>query len=278
MIIFETTNFLLKKIRFDAKRYLQSFGRKQLAYVLFLAVLLLYYLFGHVLEYSDKRLPETTVVMEQYGQRLEMNLSSKQTDTIVVLKEREHLLTAIEERIVAYLYQMPDYSYMTSLEVYLKYRPELLQQFPSAVPLEKGDYVLSSQYGIRTHPISLKTKKHFGIDLAAPLGKTVYATASGIVSEVIYSSNGYGNHIIIKHRFGFESLYGHLNKILVRKGQKIQQHELIATVGNSGNSTGYHLHYETVKNESKIDPIPSLNLKRNVYAELIEQNNNNHGE
>ena len=80
--------------------------------------------------------------------------------------------------------------------------------------------------------------------MAAPLGKTVYATASGIVSKVIYSSNGYGNHIIIKHRFGFESLYGHLNKILVRKGQKIGQHELIATVGNTGTSTGYHLHYE----------------------------------
>lgn len=274
MIIFETTNFLLKKIRFDTKRHLQSFGRKQLAYVMFLAVLLLYYLFGHVLEYSDKRLPETKVVMEQYGQRLEVNLSLKHTDTLVVLKEREHLLTAIEERIVAYLYQMPDFSYMNSLEVYLKHRPELLRQFPSAVPLEKGDYVLSSRYGIRTHPISLKTKKHFGIDLAAPLGKTVYATASGTVSEVIYSSKGYGNHIIIKHRFGFETLYGHLNKIMVRKGQKIQQHELIATVGNSGNSTGYHLHYETVKNEYKIDPIPSLSLKRNIYKEFLKLNTN----
>lgn len=270
MINFETANFLLKKIRCDAKRYLESFGRKQLAYVLFLSVLFLYYLFGQVLVHSDKRLPETKVFMEEYGQLLEVNLNSRPTDTIVILKEREQLLTAIEEHIVTYLHQIPDFSYMNSLKVYLKYRPELLKQIPSTVPLEKGAYVLSSRYGLRIHPISLKTKKHFGIDLAAPLGKTVYATASGIVSDITYSSNGYGNHIIIKHRFGFESLYGHLNKILVKKGQKIHQHELIATVGNSGNSTGYHLHYETVKNGSRIDPTLSLNFKKYIYRNIIK--------
>ena len=276
MINIETGNFSLKKIGFATIRYFQSLRRKQLAYVLFLAALLLYYLFGHGFKYSDNKLSETEIVMERYGERLKLNLSSKHTDTKVVLKEREQLIGAIEELIAVYLYQMPDYSYMTSLEVYLKYRPELLQQFPSAVPLEKGDYFLSSRYGIRTHPISLMTKKHFGIDLAAPSGKTVFATASGIVSEVIYSNDGYGNHIIIKHRFGFESLYGHLNKIVVRKGQRIQQHELIATVGNSGNATGYHLHYETVKNKNKIDPIPSLNLKRNIYTKFMGQNKNSH--
>lgn len=272
MKIFETGNFLLKKIKSDAKRYLKGFGRKQLAYALFLTTLFLYFLYGNVLDYSNERLPETQVLMERYGQRLEDNLNSKHTDSLVLLKEREQLLAAIEERVVTYLYKIPDYSFMNSLAVYLKHRPTLLQEIPSAVPLEKGDYVLSSRYGIRTHPISLKTKKHLGIDLAAPLGKTVYATASGTVSEANYSDTGYGNYIIIKHRFGFESLYGHLNTIVVTEGQNIQQHELIATVGNSGNSTGYHLHYETLKNAHRINPIPSLSLKMTVYKEQIKEN------
>ena len=90
--------------------------------------------------------------------------------------------------------------------------------------------------------------------------------------DIIYSKKGYGTHIIVKHRFGFQTLYGHLDKVLARKGQKVKQHELIATVGNSGSSTGYHLHYETIKNEIKIDPRPSLNLKKSIYGHLIQLN------
>ena len=217
------------------------------------------------------------MVMEGFEERLKLNVVSTLPNAIID-KERGQLLMAIEERIVAYLYQIPDYSYMGALETYLQVRPQLLEQFPSAVPLEKGGYSLTSRYGVRSHPISGKTKKHFGIDLAASSDTPVYASASGTVLDIIHSKKGYGTHIIIKHRFGFQTLYGHLNKILVHKGQQVEQHELIGTVGNTGNSTGYHLHYEILKNKIKIDPRLSLNLKQQIYAHLIELKPDNDGE
>ncbi|NYJ28226.1 M23 family metallopeptidase [Allomuricauda sp. ARW1Y1] len=215
--------------------------------------------------------------MENYTELLQTNLEIIPSDSTMVYTEREQLLAAIEERIAKYLYQITDYSYITALQPYLTYRPELLHQLPSCVPLEKGDYSLSSGFGLRVHPISKKPTAHFGIDLAAPSGKPVYASAAGTVADVIRSENGYGTHIIIRHRFGFKTLYGHLDKVLVVKGQTIEQNEPIATVGSSGSSTGYHLHYEIWKNEKKIDPRPSFNLKKTIYAEVMNTKPSNHG-
>ncbi|RIV68959.1 M23 family peptidase [Flagellimonas aequoris] len=277
MNFFESANLLGKKLRIVGHCYISGMGRKELAHLLFLILLCLFYVIGNGFGFSNSKLRETTVAMENYGERLKDNFKTDRFDSTIVDKEREHLLLAIEERIAKYLYQIPDYSYIATLETYLTYRPELLHQFPSCVPLEKGNYSLSSRYGMRTHPISKKTKTHFGIDLAAPSGKPIYASAAGTVSEVIYSENGYGIHIIIRHRFGFKTLYGHLEKVLVAKGQTIDQHELIATVGSSGSSTGFHLHYEVWKNEVKIDPRPSFNLKKTIYAEVMDIKPNTHG-
>lgn len=278
IIFFELTTSRTKKIKWKLPKQLKQLDRKELAYLLFLILMGLVYVVEGDMGMSKKNLEDTQIEISHFQQRLEENLDHELNDTLIGKMEREHLLMAIDERIVAYLYQIPDYSYVGSLETYFRYRPELLLQFPSAVPLEKGNYFLSSSYGIRNHPISGKTKKHFGIDLAAVSGKPVYSSASGIVSEVHYADTGYGTHIIIKHRFGFETLYGHLDKVLVRIGQKVKQHELIATVGSSGSTTGCHLHYETIKNHIKIDPWPSLDLKKTIYKHLIQQNLQNDGE
>ncbi len=272
MNYFEFAKWMGEKIQKGLPLYISSMGRKEIAYVVFLALLSMFYVYGMITEPNDRGFKESTIILQRYGQQIASNSGSNHSDTLHLVNEREQVLTAIEERIVTYLYQLPDYSYIENLKPYLEYRPKLLEEFPSAVPLEHGEYSLSSVYGIRTHPISGKTKKHFGIDLAAPADKPVYAAASGIILDVVYSKQGYGIHVIIKHRFGFQTLYGHLSTVLVEKGQRIHQHELIGTVGNSGNSTGYHLHYEIVKNEIKIDPRPSLNLKREVYSKLIDSN------
>lgn len=272
MNFFELTNLIGKKIQVNASKRAKTLDWKHPAYILFLVILFLFYILPRINGFSEGKFRHNTMVMEQYGERLRINMGTALQDSVVAEKERRRLMAAIEERIVSFLYQIPDYSYIRPLETYLEYRPKLLEQFPSAVPLEKGGYYLSSRYGIRMHPISGRTKKHFGIDLAAKLGKPVYASASGVVSKVIYSKKGYGTHIIIRHRFGFESLYGHLTKALVGEGQKVGQHELIATVGSSGSSTGYHLHYEVMKNGVKIDPRPSLNLKKRIYTHLIGSN------
>jgi len=277
MIFFKSTTFWRKKLGVTKPKSAKTFGKKEFTYFLFLIIMCLFYIIWYSPDISAHRLQDKTITMDLYEERLKMNLESTLTDSDLIERERNQLLMAIEERIVAFLYQIPDFSYIGSLETYLKYRPQLLDQFPSAVPLEKGNYSVTSNYGIRIHPISEKKRKHYGIDLAAPRGKYVYASASGTILDILYSQKGYGTHIIIKHRFGFETLYGHLNKVLVRKGQIVKQHEIIGTVGSTGSSTGYHLHYEILKNKNQIDPKLSLNLKRNIYTHLIESKTNKDG-
>ncbi|PKA97780.1 murein DD-endopeptidase MepM/ murein hydrolase activator NlpD [Flavobacteriaceae bacterium MAR_2009_75] len=268
---FEIATFFRKNTPLWFLKRLKSISKKQLGTIGFLLLLTFYYLYSPISKVWNDSLEETSVAMDGYGRQLESNLNSAMNDTIVMDKEREQLLRNIEEKLVAYLYQIPDYSYIPSLEPYLQYAPKILEQIPSTVPLEKWDYRLSSKYGVRQHPISQKKKKHFGIDLAAATDKYVYASASGTVLSITYSQKGYGTHIIIKHRFGFETLYGHLNRVLVSEGQTLAQHELIGTVGNTGSSKGFHLHYEVVKNGAKIDPLYSLNLKRKIYKNLFKR-------
>ncbi|WP_051254266.1 M23 family metallopeptidase [Arenibacter latericius] len=253
------------------------FGKKGLYYMVVFMVISLFYILQYGLGRSDQQLENAVKTMELYEVRLKMNMNDSLTTGQEAVMERERLLMAIETRIVGFLYRIPDYSYVSSLETYLKYRPNLLAQFPAAVPLGKGNYSISSNYGIRTHPISQNEKTHFGIDLSAPAGTTVHATASGTIKEVVYSKKGYGTHIVIWHRFGFETLYGHLEKVLVHKGESIAQHQIIGTVGSTGSSTGPHLHYEILKNKEKIDPRPSFDLKKKIYDELFLSNSGTEG-
>jgi|AntAceMinimDraft_5_1070358.scaffolds.fasta_scaffold03019_2 murein DD-endopeptidase MepM/ murein hydrolase activator NlpD len=266
MIYFETAINLIKKVREIGSLLLVEISRRELMHIVFIALLFIFYVVGNGFKLSEATLLKDANTMKDYQKLLNPRLELTATDSAEVSKEKELVLMAIEERLGVYLHHIPDYTYVWDLQTYLKHRPELLHQFPSCVPLEKGEYALSSAYGMRIHPISKKAKTHFGVDLAAASGKPVYASAVGTVTAVILSDKGYGNHIIIKHRFGFQTVYGHLKKILVQKGQAVTQHELLGHVGSSGNSTGFHLHYEVWKNGIKIDPRPSFNLKKTIYT------------
>ncbi len=126
---------------------------------------------------------------------------------------------------------------------------------PVFFPLAKKDFVkLSSAYGYRYHPIRHKVKKHRGLDLVAKMGKPVYASAKG---KVITNDRhaGYGNRIVLQHANGIKTLYGHLMKSKVRKGQTVKKGEIIGLVGQTGQTTGPHLHYEIWIKSKKIDPI-----------------------
>ncbi len=123
---------------------------------------------------------------------------------------------------------------------------------PSICPV-KGKYRISSKFGWRTHPIHKKKQFHSGIDLAAPKGTPVLATADGII--VFAGKNGgYGKFVIIKHSDGMKTAYAHLSKILVSKGDAVTKNQEIAKVGSTGRSTGAHLHYEVIINNKKTDP------------------------
>lgn len=133
-----------------------------------------------------------------------------------------------------------------------------IHTIPAGYPLDK-DIHINSFYGSRNHPVHNVTKFHRGIDLKGDVGEKVYATGDGQVIEAGYKSD-IGNYVKIKHSYGFESIYGHLSKISVKKGQNIIRHQLIGKVGATGTVTGPHLHYTLKKNNSYIDPFDFLFL------------------
>ncbi len=127
---------------------------------------------------------------------------------------------------------------------------------PSIMPLSVADLVfISSYYGTRIDPFFKHQKPHFGLDFVAPLGTKIYTTGDGIVTLSKYSRKGYGNEIIIDHSFGYSSRYAHLDEIYVKEGEKVKRGQLIGTLGNTGRSTGPHLHYEVQYNHRPINPI-----------------------
>ena len=119
-------------------------------------------------------------------------------------------------------------------------------------PVASYVYV-SSRFGLRVHPITGKTKNHTGIDIASNQGTAVYASDGGSVTLAGWNG-GYGNCIMIDHGNGYVTLYGHLSSISVSVGQTVSQGATIGAVGSTGNSTGPHLHFEVLKNGTRIDP------------------------
>jgi len=113
--------------------------------------------------------------------------------------------------------------------------------------------VITSPYGYRNHPVTGKWGLHTGTDYRSPIGSPVYSCSDGIVLSV-GKLEDYGKFIIIKHKNGYTSLYGHLNKIMVIRNQTVVEGTLIAKSGNTGISTGPHLHFEIRKNGSPVDP------------------------
>ena len=119
-------------------------------------------------------------------------------------------------------------------------------------PVASYVYV-SSRFGLRVHPITGETKSHTGIDIASNQGTAVYASDGGSVTLAGWNG-GYGNCIMIDHGNGYVTLYGHLSSISVSVGQTVSQGTTIGAVGSTGNSTGPHLHFEVLKNGTRIDP------------------------
>ncbi len=112
---------------------------------------------------------------------------------------------------------------------------------------------VTSTFGMRLHPIYKRHVHHDGIDFSAPVGTKVYAPGDGIVHYTGYNY-GYGKKVIIDHGYGYRTVYAHLSKSLVKAGQRVKRGDVIALSGNTGVSTGPHLHYEIHKNKRKINP------------------------
>lgn len=154
----------------------------------------------------------------------------------------------------------------------VKQKSQMLASIPAVQPIDNKQLDrIASGFGYRIHPIYKVAKLHTGLDFTAPTGTPIYVTGDGVVKEVI-SNGGYGLHIIINHGFGFETLYAHMSKTLVKAGQKVARGEKIGLVGNTGLSSGPHLHYEVIKNNEKIDPSNFFynDLTPEEYEKMLE--------
>jgi murein DD-endopeptidase MepM/ murein hydrolase activator NlpD len=142
------------------------------------------------------------------------------------------------------------------IEKMVKNKEKLLASTPAIQPLSNKDLDrVSSGFGYRIDPLYKTVKFHPGLDFTAPQGTPVYATADGVVRVAGNLGNGYGNHIVIDHGYSYNTLYGHLYRLKARRGQVVKRGEVIGYVGNTGKSTGPHLHYEVIKGRKHLDPI-----------------------
>jgi len=156
-------------------------------------------------------------------------------------------------------------------------KQEMLACIPAVqpIPIEDLSYIASG-YGMRIHPIHKIPKFHAGMDFTSKIGTPIHATGDGTVSFADYSTNGYGMHVIVDHGFDYETLYGHLSELKVRNGQKVKRGDVIGLVGNSGLSSGPHLHYEVHKSGEAVDPANYYfnDLSPAEYARMLEISRN----
>lgn len=153
-------------------------------------------------------------------------------------------------------------------------KAQMLACIPAIIPIKESDVrQISSYFGYRTDPIYKVTKYHSGIDFASYIGAEVYASGDGEVVKVESNRWGYGKMITIDHGYGYKTRYAHLSKFAVRQGQKVKRGQLIGCVGSTGKSTGPHLHYEVLKNDSNVDPIHFFfnDLSPEEYEHILEQ-------
>ncbi len=138
----------------------------------------------------------------------------------------------------------------------VKDKEKLLAAIPAIQPVSNKDLTrIASGFGYRIDPVYKVSKFHAGLDFTAPQGTPIYATADGNVKEASFNAGGFGNHIIIGHGYGYETLYGHMYRMKAKAGTHVKRGEVIGYVGNTGKSTGPHCHYEVHRNGQPIDPV-----------------------
>ena len=176
------------------------------------------------------------------GSEVDMNLNTVDNSSIMFLKEKVDSL--------AFAVNIQKDSFNTIFNK-IKSNEKMYRHIPSISPV-KG--YIGSKYGYRTDPIDGKRRMHSGLDFPVNLNTDVVATGDGVVTKAQYDS-GWGRYIKIDHGYGYETVYAHLWKINVKKGQKVKRGDKIGKSGNSGRAAGFHLHYEVHKNNKTVDPL-----------------------
>ena len=226
----------------------------------------MFYKDSEIKSHSVNKLLGTINIMNEdisKSEVIETKLRTRLTDIEESLLEMQELLSkkGIKKHLsVGGEFIPPDRLSISYVEFMKKDIDEIyntMKGIPVGTPLEGK---LNSRFGYRKDPFRSKFGFHSGIDIDAKHGEPIVATADGTVSKASWH-HSYGKTVILEHKDGFETLYGHLSAITVKEGQKVSVGEVIGKAGSTGRSTGTHLHYEVIKNGKRIDPANYLTLK-----------------
>lgn len=146
----------------------------------------------------------------------------------------------------------------------------MLRSIPSGFPVQSGR--VTSDYGMRRHPIHEREALHGGVDLRAKRGTPIYATADGVVEWAApHESSGLGNMVKLVHNYGFSTIFGHMDDIEVAAGSYVKRGDLLGYSGNTGQSAAPHLHYEVRYLQRRLDPSPFLRWSLEEYDVLFSE-------
>ena len=190
----------------------------------------------------------------------------------IILEKRAYDSRLLEKAKNDLVELLSDYRQIYKVASVLRKDSVLLSQIPAIFPLRQDDYnsfTLSSPFGLRWHPILNHVKFHNGIDIPENKGVPVYATASGVVEFSGYTADHLGVFVRVRHKYGFETFYGHLSAYTVLRGERVAQGQMIGRVGSTGLSTGNHLHYIIKKNGIEVNPYQYCYLRLNLFREEI---------
>ena len=152
-------------------------------------------------------------------------------------------------------------------------KEQMILSIPAIQPIAITDLArISDYFGSRKDPFTRERRFHHGIDFVGPIGVPVHATGSGKVITAEYSFFGYGKVIVIDHGFGYKTRYAHLHTINVNVGDEVTRGQVIASLGNSGRSTGPHLHYEVMLRNNTVDPMNYFNDMSSEEYEMMVRN------
>jgi hypothetical protein len=193
-------------------------------------------------------IPDSARVKEMEAKkevRLIQNLSNAE-----LIKNIANQLNNLTLRVA---YQETSYVEITNM---VKNKEKLLKAIPAIQPVSnKNLNRIGGSFGYRVDPVYKDIRFHQGLDFTAPSGTPIYATADGMVQVAGFSTDGYGNKVVINHGYGYQTLYGHMVRVIANVGQNVKRGQVIGYIGSTGKSTGPHCHYEVIKKGVKVDPV-----------------------
>ncbi len=193
-------------------------------------------------------------------ERLDRYSCGKQIKEISYGLDRLYSMAYVQSR------SLEDISYL------VKKAGEMSTAMPAISPvMTDGSCRYSSSFGYRADPWTKKVRSHTGVDLSGKKGTPIYVTGDGVVVKIAYDMFGYGRFIVVDHGFGYKTKYAHLDGVDVKLNQKVSRGEQIARMGNTGRSSGTHLHYEILYKDRPVNPMNYFNLEMNPeeYASII---------